>query len=91
MSGDWPDVITSVCFTRTNDQRLVNSSTQVKFRELTDEEIWYYIKKYKPFDKAGGYGIQEWIGLIGIEEIRGSYTNVVGLPAQLVYKTLITM
>ena len=88
MSGDWHEVITSVCFTRTNDQRIVNSTTQVKFTDLTDEEIWHYIKESKPFDKAGGYGIQDWIGLIGIEEIRGSYTNVVGLPTQLVYKTL---
>ena len=88
MSGDWHEVITSVCFTRTNDQRIVNSTTQVKFTDLKDEEIWHYIKESKPFDKAGGYGIQDWIGLIGIEEIRGSYTNVVGLPTQLVYKTL---
>ncbi|NNL03162.1 MAG: septum formation protein Maf [Eudoraea sp.] len=89
MSGDWHEVITSVCFTRTNDQRIVNSATQVKFRDLTDDEIGHYIKESKPFDKAGGYGIQDWIGLIGIEEIKGSYTNVVGLPTQLVYKTLI--
>lgn len=88
MSGDWHEVITSVCFTCTKDQKLVTSSTQVKFKDLTDEEIRYYIKEYKPFDKAGGYGIQDWIGLIGIEEIRGSYTNVVGLPTHLVYKTL---
>jgi septum formation protein len=88
MSGDWHEVITSVCFTRTNFQRIVNSTTQVKFTDLKDEEIWHYIKESKPFDKAGGYGIQDWIGLIGIEEIRGSYTNVVGLPTHLVYKTL---
>ena len=88
MSGDWHEVITSVCFTRTKDQKLVTSSTQVKFKDLTDDEIWYNIKEYNPFDKAGGYGIQDWIGLIGIEEIRGSYTNVVGLPTQLVYETL---
>lgn len=91
MSGDWHEVITSVCFTRINEQRLVNSSTSVKFKDLTDDEIWYYINNYKPFDKAGGYGIQDWIGLIGIEEIKGSYTNVVGLPTQLVYETLIGM
>lgn len=91
MSGDWHEVITSVCFTRTNVQRIVNSTTQVKFMDLTDEEIWYYIKESKPFDKAGGYGIQDWIGLIGIEEIKGSYTNVVGLPTQIVYKTLMEM
>jgi len=88
MSGDWHEVITSVCFTSINEQRLVNSTTRVKFRDLTDHEIWYYINNYKPFDKAGGYGIQDWIGLVGIEEIKGSYTNVVGLPTYLVYKTL---
>ena len=91
MSGDWHEVITSVCFTRANDQRIVSSTTQVKFSDLADEEIRHYIKESKPFDKAGGYGIQDWIGLIGIEEIRGSYTNVVGLPTQLVYETLMEM
>jgi septum formation protein len=91
MSGDWHEVITSVCFTSTKDQRLVDSCTLVKFKDLTDKEIWYYINSYKPFDKAGGYGIQDWIGLIGIEEIKGSYTNVVGLPTHLVYKTLMDM
>lgn len=91
MSGDWHEVITSVCFTSIKDQRLVSSSTQVKFKDLTDEEIWYYINNYKPLDKAGGYGIQDWIGLVGIEEIKGSYTNVVGLPTHLIYKTLIDM
>ena len=89
MSGNWHEVITSVCFTRINEQRLVNSSTRVKFKDLTDKEIWYYIHNYKPLDKAGGYGIQDWIGLVGIEKIKGSYANVVGLPTHLVYKTLI--
>jgi septum formation protein len=88
LSGDWHEVITAVCFTSVNDQRLVNCTTKVKFKVLTDEEIRYYIKEYQPFDKAGGYGIQDWIGLIGIEEIKGSYSNVVGLPTHLVYKTL---
>ena len=88
MSGNWHEVITSVCFTRINEQRLVNSSTRVKFKDLTDKEIWYYIHNYKPLDKAGGYGIQDWIGLVGIEKIKGSYANVVGLPTHLVYKTL---
>tara|TARA_R110000868_G_scaffold29420_6_gene109429 strand:+ start:79991 stop:80578 length:588 start_codon:yes stop_codon:yes gene_type:complete len=91
LSNDWHDVITSVCFTTNEMQQTVNLCTRVKFRELTDEEIWYYVKNFNPFDKAGGYGIQDWIGLIGIEEIQGSYTNVVGLPTQLVYKTLIAM
>ncbi len=91
LSNDWHEVITSVCFTTIDQQMVVNHSTKVKFKELTSDEIWFYINNYKPFDKAGGYGIQEWIGLIGIEEIRGSYTNVVGLPTHLVYKTLIDM
>lgn len=91
LSNDWHDVITSVSFTTKTSQNTVNHTTRVKFKALTKNEIKYYVKKYKPFDKAGGYGIQEWIGLIGIEEIQGSYTNVVGLPTQLVYKTLMAM
>ena len=91
LSNDWHDVITSVCFSTNEIQQTVNHCTRVKFRELTNKEIWYYVKNFNPFDKAGGYGIQDWIGLIGIEEIQGSYTNVVGLPTQLVYKTLIAM
>ncbi|ASV32302.1 Maf-like protein [Maribacter cobaltidurans] len=88
LSGDWHEVITSVCFTTTERQSVKNSITKVKFKDLTDAEINYYIKNYQPFDKAGAYGIQEWIGLIGIEQIQGSYTNVVGLPTQMVYETL---
>ncbi|SHJ65912.1 septum formation protein [Arenibacter nanhaiticus] len=91
LSNDWHEVITSVCFTTLKKQETVNHTTKVKFKELSEDEIWYYIKNYKPFDKAGGYGIQEWIGLIGIEEIKGSYANVVGLPTHLVYKTLMRM
>ncbi|MCK0189060.1 Maf-like protein [Arenibacter sp. F20364] len=91
LSNDWHQVITSVCFTTKGQQKTVNHCTKVKFKELTDWEIKYYIQNYNPFDKAGGYGIQDWIGLIGIEEIQGSYTNVVGLPTQLVYKTLMAM
>ena len=91
LSGDWHEVITSVCFTTPNSQKVVNEITRVKFRDLSDEEIRYYINTYKPYDKAGAYGIQEWIGLTAIEEIKGSYPNVVGLPTQLVYKTLSAM
>ena len=91
LSNDQHQVITSVCFTTLHKQEIVSRSTDVKFKALTDDEIWFYINNYHPFDKAGGYGIQEWIGLIGIEEIRGSYTNVVGLPTHLVYKTLMDM
>ncbi|HDZ05847.1 hypothetical protein LCGC14_0123160 [marine sediment metagenome] len=88
MSGEWHQVITSVCFTTIERQIIQHSITEVKFKELSIEEIRHYIKEYQPFDKAGAYGIQEWLGLIGIEHIKGSYTNVVGLPTQLVYETL---
>ena len=91
LSNDWHEVITSICITSKENQQLVNHITRVKFKELSEEEIWYYIRNGNPLDKAGGYGIQEWIGLIAIEEIQGSYTNVVGLPTQLLYKTLIDM
>ena len=91
LSGDWHEVITSVCFTSTKQHKTVNHITKVKFKTLTDEEMNYYIKNYKPFDKAGAYGIQEWIGLIGIEKIEGSYPNVVGLPTHLVYETLLAI
>lgn len=91
LSGDWHEVITSVCFTTLSNQKTVNETTWVKFMEFTDAEINYYIDNCAPFDKAGAYGIQEWIGMIGISEIKGSYTNVVGLPTHLVYKTLTSM
>ena len=91
LSDDWHEVITSVCFTTKNRQQTVNQCTRVKFKQLSHWEIENYIQNYNPFDKAGGYGIQDWIGLIGIEEIQGSYTNVVGLPTQMVYKTLMAM
>ncbi|WP_282050747.1 Maf family nucleotide pyrophosphatase [Maribacter aquivivus] len=91
LSGDWHQVISSVCFTTTERQIIQHSITEVKFKDLSEDEIQHYIKEYQPYDKAGAYGIQEWIGLIGIEEIKGSYTNVVGLPTQLVYKTLLQL
>lgn len=88
LSGQWHQVITSVCFTTTTTQKTLHAITKVKFKELDSEEISYYVKQFKPFDKAGAYGIQEWLGSIAIEEIQGSYNNVVGLPTHLVYKTL---
>lgn len=88
MSDKSHDVITSACFTTTSLQKTINATTKVNFKKLTSEEINYYIETYKPFDKAGAYGIQEWIGQIGITKIEGSYTNVVGLPTHLVYQTL---
>ncbi|MDR5590430.1 Maf-like protein [Christiangramia sp. SM2212] len=88
LSGKKHDVITSVCFTTESSQKILNHITRVEFAELKDDEIEYYVSNYKPFDKAGGYAIQEWIGLIGIKKIEGSYFNVVGLPTFEVYTTL---
>ena len=88
LSGEMHEVITSVCFTSKDFQITVNDVTKVWFKILSEEEIDFYIKNYKPFDKAGSYGIQEWIGYIGIEKIEGCYFNVMGLPTRLVYKTL---
>mgnify|MGYP003665264320 CR=1 FL=1 len=82
------EVITSVCFTSQNFEKTLHDSTKVTFKSLTDEEIWHYINTSQPFDKAGAYGIQEWIGQIGVTKLEGSYFNVMGLPTHLVYKTL---
>ena len=76
------EVITGVCLKSAQKSSTFSSSTKVYFRDLTDAEIDYYIENYKPYDKAGSYGIQEWIGAIGITKIEGSYFNVVGLPIQ---------
>lgn len=91
LSGEWHEVITSVCATTPVKQQLITEITEVKFRTLDADEIRYYVDRYHPLDKAGGYGIQEWIGLTGIEEIRGSYPNVVGLPTHRVYDLLRAM
>lgn len=88
LSNATHEVITSVCFTNKDFEKTLNAITKVTFKNLTDEEILYYIKTCKPFDKAGAYGIQEWIGQIGVTKIEGSYFNVMGLPTHLVYKTL---
>lgn len=88
LSNATHEVITSVCFTMPNFEKTLHDSTKVTFKTLTNEEIEYYIKHYKPFDKAGAYGIQDWIGQIGVTKIEGSYFNVMGLPVHLVYKTL---
>lgn len=88
LSNATHQVITSVCLTSNAKQLVFNEKTKVTFTPLLDEEISYYINKYNPLDKAGAYGIQEWIGLIGISKIEGSYTNVVGLPTEKLYKYL---
>ena len=84
LSGKTHEVITSVCFTTNDAQGTHHCVTKVTFRELTDREIRHYIEKYQPFDKAGAYGIQEWIGHIGVTSIEGSYNNVMGLPTHLI-------
>jgi septum formation protein len=88
LSGKTHEVITSVCFKTKNTLETITETTKVTFNLLSDEAIRYYIATYKPFDKAGAYGIQEWIGLVGISTIEGSYTNVVGLPVEKVFKKL---
>jgi septum formation protein len=88
LSGKTHQVITSVCFKTKNTIDTISENTKVTFNTLTNEQISYYLDNYKPFDKAGSYGIQEWIGLIAIAKIEGSYTNVVGLPTDAVYKKL---
>jgi len=88
ISGTTHQVITGVCIF--SEKKIISFSdlTEVTFKSLSDEEIDFYINHYSPFDKAGSYGIQEWIGMIGIEKIKGSYFNVVGLPIHLVYQHL---
>ena len=88
LSNTTHEVITSVCFTTKDTSKTIFDVTKVTFNALTEEAIDYYLEKHKPFDKAGAYGIQEWIGLIGIAKIEGSYTNVVGLPTDKVYAYL---
>ena len=88
LSGNYHEVYTGICLSSKHKQEVFSVKTKVKFAQLTNEEIDYYVTKYKPYDKAGSYGIQEWIGYIGIESISGSYFNVMGLPTQALYKHL---
>lgn len=89
ISGRWHEVITGVTLMTAARERSFAVTTKVKFCNLSDAEIDYYIKNYAPMDKAGAYGIQEWIGYVGVEAIEGSYFNVVGLPVQRLYRELI--
>jgi len=91
LSGKKHKVITSISIKSKNYQKIINDITTVTFKELSDSEINYYITNYKPFDKAGAYGIQEWIGFIAIEKLEGSYFNVVGLPVHKLYKELMNL
>lgn len=88
LSGKTHEVITSVCFTTVEEQQVLNDTTKVTFKELCDGEINFYLDMYKPYDKAGAYGIQEWIGFIGVTFIQGSYNTVIGFPTHLVYNAL---
>lgn len=89
MSGKEHDVFTSVSIKGKSIQKIFNDKTMVLFEEFTNEEINYYLDKYSPYDKAGSYGIQDWIGLIGVKKITGSYFNVMGLPVHKLYKELL--
>ena len=88
LSGRTHQVITGVTLTTTTRQQSFSVETDVTFKTLSDEEINYYVQHYKPFDKAGAYGIQEWIGHIGVTGLQGSYFNVMGLPVQRIYEAL---
>ena len=88
ISGRTHQVTTGVCMLTHETERRFAVTTDVTFKQLSDDEIHYYITKYKPFDKAGAYGIQEWIGYIGVTGLHGSYYNVMGLPIQRIYETL---
>ena len=88
LSGNKHTVFTGVCIRTLQKSLTFFAKTDVYFNKLKNEEIYYYIDKYQPYDKAGAYGIQEWIGYIGIEKIDGSYFNVMGLPVQKLYEEL---
>lgn len=88
LNGKTHEVITGVCIQTLKKQKVFSVKTKVKFADLSDEEIDFYVSTYKPYDKAGAYGIQEWIGYIGIESIEGSFYNVMGLPVQKLYNAL---
>jgi len=89
LSGRDHKVITAITVRDKENCKTLSDTAIVSFKELSDSEIWYYIDNFKPFDKAGAYGIQEWIGYIGIGRIDGSFFTIMGLPVHLVYKTLL--
>ncbi len=91
LSGKTHHVVTGVCLTTRSQQRHFSVITEVTFKHLSDAEIRYYISHYKPFDKAGAYGIQEWIGYVGCTGLKGSYFNVMGLPVQRIYEEIASM
>ncbi len=88
LSGNVHEVMTGVCLQSMNKKVSFSVKTKVHFKTLSEEEIWHYIGQYQPFDKAGAYGIQEWIGFIGVEKIEGSFYNVMGLPLKELYEAI---
>lgn len=88
ISGRTHVVVTGVCLSTTQKEHHFSVTTEVTFKDLSEEEINYYIKTYRPFDKAGAYGIQEWIGYVGVTALKGSYFNVMGLPVQRIWEEL---
>lgn len=88
LSGNQHTVYTGICLKYKGTCHLFCDETKVYFRKLSTDQIVYYVDKYKPFDKAGAYGVQEWIGFVGVERIEGSYFNVMGLPTHLIYKEI---
>lgn len=88
LSGKTHRVISGVCLTSTTKQTCFSVISDVEFSDLTNEEIEYYVERYSPLDKAGSYGVQEWIGYIGVKHISGSYYNIMGLPIQRLYREL---
>lgn len=91
LSGKKHEVITSISIRNNNFQKIINDTTVVYFKEISDKEITYYMNNYNPYDKAGAYGIQEWIGFIAIDKMEGSYFNVVGLPVHKLFKELMNL
>ena len=89
LSGRTHEVITAIALADQQRKIILSDTTEVRFKTLTESEIQYYIQHYKPFDKAGAYGIQEWIGYIGVTEIKGSFYTVMGLPVHLLYDALL--
>jgi len=88
LSGKTHEVLTGVCITKKAKQKVFGVASEVRFAQLEEDEIEYYVNKYKPLDKAGAYGVQEWIGYVAVEYISGSYFNIMGLPIQRLYQEL---
>ena len=88
LSGEMHLVLTSVCVTSLSKQVCITDESKVYFKKIEEEEINYYVENYNPYDKAGGYGIQDWLGFIAIEKIEGSYYNIMGLPTHRLYEVL---